>query len=91
VALKQRTRALVEECPARRAELLVDPDGVATYLWERWGPDLALVGLGREAFLHILADYQRELWYWLWGNRTWAQCTQGLAGRLARRARTTPT
>ena len=85
VALKQTLRALAEETPGQAADLLVHPDEVAAVLWARWGPDLEAAGIDRASFLAILAEYRRELWYWTWNNRTWAQCTQGLAGRLARR------
>lgn len=86
VALKGVLRALAEEAPERAAALLVDADEVAAYLWGRWRRDLEAAGMRREEFLAALADYERELWYWLWGNRTWQQCSHGLAGRLARRA-----
>ena len=33
----------------------------------------------------IVAGYDRELWLWLLGERTWAQCADGLAGRVRRR------
>jgi hypothetical protein len=29
--------------------------------------------------------YQREIWLWLAGERTWAQCCSGLIGRINRR------
>ena len=32
-------------------------------------------------------SYQRELWLWLVGERTWAQCLSGLEGRFSRRLR----
>jgi hypothetical protein len=86
LALKGDLRALAEEQPARAATQLIDPNGVAAYLWHRWGAPLERAGIREDAYLDVLAGYQRELWYWLWGNRTWAQCTQGLAGRLIRRA-----
>lgn len=85
--LKRALRALAEENPGRAAELLIHPDEVAAHLWEWWAADLGGAGMTREMFLDVVADYQRELWYWLWGNRTWAHCSQGLAGRLIRRTR----
>jgi hypothetical protein len=85
VTLKRALRALAEVAPRRAAELLVDPGEVAGLLWERWGPDLERAQIGCDAFFEIVAEYRRELWYWLWGNRTWAHCSGGLAGRLARR------
>ena len=86
VGLRLALRALAEESPCRAAELLVHPDAVAAHLWGRWGTPLEQAGLSRQAFLDILAAYEPELWHWLWGDRTWAQCSQGLAGRLVRRA-----
>ena len=35
----------------------------------------------------IVADYRREIWLWLAGERTWAQCCSGLIGRITRRLR----
>lgn len=87
--LKRSLRALAEECPARALDLLGDPEGgITAWLWERWGPALRRAGLRRDVFVAIADEYRRELWYWVWGNRTWAQCSEGLAGRLARRADT---
>ena len=31
-------------------------------------------------------SYDRELWLWLVGERTWEQCVSGLGGRLLRRS-----
>jgi hypothetical protein len=86
LGLKRALRTLAEEHPGRAAELLTHPDEVAAHLWERWRADLERAGMSDDKFLSVLADYRQELWYWLWGNRTWAQCSQGLAGRLTRRA-----
>ena len=33
----------------------------------------------------VCANYRRELWLWLVGERTWEQCVSGLTGRLSRR------
>jgi hypothetical protein len=90
VALKLMLRALAKQSPGRAAALLVGSDEVAAHLWGRWGHDLEAADMPRGEFLAVLAGYQRELWYWLWGNRTWQQCSQGLAGRLARRASAAP-
>lgn len=85
--LKRATRVMAEEEPDRAAALLTEPDWVAAHLWDGWGPELETAAIDRDAFLTILTGYRLELWYWVWGHRTWAHCTQGLAGRLARRAR----
>ncbi len=34
----------------------------------------------------VCRGYQRELWLWVVGERTWAQCVSGLSGRLERRS-----
>ena len=84
MGLRRALRALAEEHPRRAAELLVHPDEVADHVWRWWGRDLEDAGLPKETFHDAVAEYRRELWYWLWGNRTWDQCSQGLAGRLSR-------
>jgi hypothetical protein len=57
---------------------------VADWLWERWRV-LDGAGLDRGAFGAVLTGYRRELWLWLAGERTWAQCGSGLLGRIGRR------
>lgn len=89
--LKRASKVMAEEAPRHAMSLLTDPDWVAAHLWQGWGPQLEQAGIDRQAFLATVAEYRRELWYWAWGNRTWAHCTQGLAGRLARRATPTAT
>jgi hypothetical protein len=42
-------------------------------------------GLARAGFDAIVLGYRRELWLWLAGERTWAQCCSGLVGRIERR------
>jgi hypothetical protein len=32
----------------------------------------------------IVLGYRREIWLWLAGERTWAQCCSGLVGRINR-------
>lgn len=34
----------------------------------------------------VCQGYQRELWLWVVGERTWAQCVSSLWGRLERRS-----
>jgi hypothetical protein len=62
-----------------------DDLGVGDYLWEQWGPVLGAAGLERASFTAVVSSYRRELWFWLLGDRIWAQTASGLAGRLLRR------
>jgi hypothetical protein len=66
------------------AEVLQRPGGTTDWLWRRWRV-LATAGLTREAFGAIVLGYRRELWLWMAGERTWAQCCAGLIGRIERR------
>ena len=83
--LKAALRSAAEQDPASVTELPAYPD-LAADLWSRWGNNLEGAGITHEQFLDVLAEYRQELWYWIRGHRTWSQCTEGLAGRLARRA-----
>lgn len=65
-------------------DVVLGPDGVAAWLWPRWRI-LEAAGVDRAAFETVLTGYRRELWLWLAGERTWAQCCAGLAGRTERR------
>jgi hypothetical protein len=65
-------------------QVLTGPDGVTSWLWTRWR-SLAAAGLDERALGRIVLDYRRELWLWLAGERTWAQCCSGLIGRITRR------
>jgi hypothetical protein len=84
-ALRARTRALAERDPAAAAELLGRGEWITGPLWRCWGAALRPAGFGRERLRALAADYRRELWLWLVGERTWAQCADGLAGRVRRR------
>jgi hypothetical protein len=64
--------------------VLTGADGVTSWLWTRWR-SLTAVGLDEQGLEAIVDDYRRELWLWLAGERTWAQCCSGLIGRIARR------
>jgi len=64
--------------------VLVGDDGVTSWLWTRWR-SLAGAGIDERALGDIVLGYRRELWLWLVGDRTWAQCCSGLIGRIARR------
>jgi hypothetical protein len=59
-------------------------DGLTAWLWSRWGA-LDKSGVSQDAFADIVADYRRELWLWLAGERTWAHACSGLVGRVGRR------
>jgi hypothetical protein len=65
-------------------EVIEKEDGIAPWLWERWRV-LESAGLDRPRFVAIVTGYRREIWLWLMGERTWAQCCSGLIGRIDRR------
>jgi hypothetical protein len=69
---------------AELTAVLTGDDGVADWLWTRWR-FLTSSGFTRDEFGRIVSDYQREIWLWLAGERTWVQCCSGLIGRIARR------
>ena len=59
-------------------------DGVTAWFWNRWR-SLASSGLNEEGLRTDRAGLPAELWLWLAGERTWAQCCSGLIGRINRR------
>ena len=65
-------------------DVVAGPDGVARWLWSRWR-SLAVAGVTEDDLVAIVAGYRREVWLWLAGERTWAQCCSGLLGRIGRR------
>ena len=70
---------------ATSSDVLTDDDGVVAWLWSRWrflavGRARARTTSGRSSL-----GYRREIWLWLAGERTWAQCCSGLIGRITRR------
>ncbi len=65
-------------------EVLVADGGLVEWLWARWRV-LDGVGFGEKSLAAVVLDYRREIWLWLVGERTWAQCCSGLLGRLGRR------
>lgn len=85
VELRRRTRALIEDDPARGAAVVDAGAWVADPLWGVWGPALQPAGMDRDRFGEIVAGYRRELWLWVMGERTWAQAAGGLLGRVQRR------
>ena len=64
--------------------VLTEADGVVAWLWTRWRY-LASAGLDEDELRAIVLGYRREVWLWLAGERTWAQCCSGLIGRITRR------
>jgi hypothetical protein len=70
---------------AELRDVLVADDGVAPWLWARWRA-LAGAGIAEADLTAIVVGYRRELWLWLAGERTWAQCCSGLVGRISRRS-----
>ena len=83
--LRDRTRALAARDPDAAGGLLGRGDWIAEPLWRAWGPALESAGLDRAWLRRLAVDYRRELWLWVAGERTWAQCAGGLLGRVRRR------
>ena len=83
-----------------RARVATEPDAVRaeiasgrlilTPVWKAWRPALEAQGLDRATLSTILRGYGYELWLWAVGERTWAQCLEGLAGRVSRRVGARP-
>lgn len=69
--------ALAASDPRRTRRVLADE--IAGYLESSEGGD----GPRLAAICH---GYERELWLWLVGERTWSHCVSGLLGRVARRS-----
>ncbi len=65
-------------------QVVLGPDGLAEWLWPRWRA-LERAGCDHEQFAAAVGGYRREIWLWLAGERTWAQCCAGLVGRIERR------
>jgi hypothetical protein len=85
VALRRRTRALIEQDPDAGAAVVDGGSFLADPLWRRWGAALGPAGMDRHQFGEIVTGYRRELWLWVMGERTWAQAAGGLRGRVQRR------
>ncbi len=75
--------AVVEQGRELKA-VLTEEDGLAPWLWSRWR-SLASVGMREDDLAGVVVEYRREIWLWLAGERTWAQCCSGLIGRIDRR------
>jgi hypothetical protein len=84
-ALRAGTLMVIEGDPEKGRALVAEGGWIAGPLWEAWGSELTGAGIGPDRFRDIVAGYDRELWLWLLGERTWAQCADGLAGRVRRR------
>ncbi len=65
-------------------EVVGGPGGIAEWLWARWSV-LGRADTSAEDLRAVALGYRRELWLWLFGDRTWTQCCAGLIGRLRRR------
>ena len=85
-ALRAETRALVGRSPAEGAALIDAGEWIAGPLWRSWRAELEAAGMPREQLVRIAGEYRLELWLWVMGERTWAQCASGLRGRVLRRA-----
>jgi hypothetical protein len=85
VALRNRLRDLAQNAPTKAITLIADGEAIADPLWSAWGAWFFQQNADRAALTRILASYQRELWLWVAGERTWQQCAEGLAGRITRR------
>ena len=64
--------------------VLTAADGLVPWLWSRWRT-LASAGMAEDELARVVLGYRREIWLWLAGERTWAQCCSGLIGRIGRR------
>jgi hypothetical protein len=64
--------------------VLTAADGLVPWLWARWR-SLGSVGMSEDDLARVVVEYRREIWLWLAGERTWAQCCSGLIGRIGRR------
>jgi hypothetical protein len=82
-ALKQDLRNFAADAPALATDRIVE-ELVAT-LWEQWGSTLEHVRISRDTFAAVLRAHERELWYWVWGNRPWTHVIESVVGRLRRR------
>ena len=62
-----------------------DDLAVGAVFWSSWEAELRAGGLDRTTFDEIVRGYQREIWFWVLGDRIWEQVAEGLAGRVIRR------
>lgn len=80
---RERWRRQVED-GADWATVVDRAGGLTAWLWERWQA-LGAAGMDGARFAATVAGYQKELWYWVLGERQWAQVCSGLIGRVERR------
>jgi hypothetical protein len=85
VELRASVRALLDDDPEEGLRALADGGWLAPLLWEEWGAQLEPRGWRRTAFQQVVASYHNELRLWIVGERPWAHCVSGLAGRVLRR------
>jgi hypothetical protein len=84
VELLHRMRHLAAGEPARARAVL--PSAVASVVYGELSAADEVSPAARRQIEVVCENYARELWLWLAGERTWAQCSAGLYGRIARRA-----
>jgi len=82
VELRDHLRAFAAVAPQRtRVQLSAE---VAIVVAEAVKSSVMAVGTTIDVE-SVCAGYERELWLWLVGERTWEHCLSGLLGRLQRR------
>jgi hypothetical protein len=60
-------------------------EAFAAWTWERWRAALEASGMSRQSYSDVVVGYRREVWFWILGDRGWAQIMSGLVGRISRR------
>jgi hypothetical protein len=85
VELRARMRRLAEDAPARAQAAIAAGEWIAAPLWDVWGEALERAGMDQGRLAAVAHGQERELWLWVMGERTWAHCAAGLAGRVLRR------
>lgn len=83
--LRAQTRALIERTPAEGLACVEHGEWLARPLWAQWQDELQARQLNWDQFLVIVRSYHNEARLWVIGERTWAQCVEGLIGRVMRR------
>jgi hypothetical protein len=83
--LRANVRALLDDAPDDGLRALADGGWLTPLLWEEWGAQLEPRGWRRAEFQQVVAAYSNELRLWIMGERPWAHCISGLAGRVLRR------
>jgi hypothetical protein len=83
--LRASVRALLDDAPDEGLRALADGGWLVPLLWEEWGALLEPLGWRRITFQQVVAGYHNEARLWIMGERPWAHCVSGLAGRVQRR------